>query len=150
MKLTMLGCGGSGGVPLAGRDPGGYWGSADPANPKNRRSRVSVLIEGQGSPGGDTTRILIDTAPDLRQQILANGITALDAVMFTHAHADHCHGLDELRGLVYVRGAPLDAWMDPLTPAQHTARFASALVSSRRETKPYPAPIHDRAIAGPS
>src|SRR3546814_3580269 len=64
MKLTMLGCGGSGGVPLAGRDPGGYWGNADPANTKNRRSRVSVLIEGragEGSPGGDTTRILIDT-----------------------------------------------------------------------------------------
>src|SRR3546814_8878674 len=81
MKLTMLGCGGSGGVPLAGRDPGGYWGNADPANTKNRRSRVSVLIEGragEGSPGGDTTRILIDTSPDLRQQILANGITALD------------------------------------------------------------------------
>src|SRR3546814_17789687 len=88
MKLTMLGCGGSGGVPLAGRDPGGYWGNADPANTKNRRSRVSVLIEGragEGSPGGDTTRILIDTSPDLRQQILANGITALDAVKIGRA-----------------------------------------------------------------
>src|SRR3546814_10519382 len=109
----MLGCGGSGGVPLAGREPGGYWGNADPANPKNRRTRVSVLIEGQAGEGAVTTRILVDTAPDLRQQIIANGITALDAVLFTHAHADQYHGLDELRGRVSGRGAPLDAYKDP-------------------------------------
>src|SRR3546814_12503773 len=105
MKLTMLGCGGSGGVPLAGRDPGGYWGSADPANPKNRRSRVSVLIEGQGSPGGDTTRTLIDTAPDLRQQILATGLHAPDPVMCPHAPAHHTQALRDLPGLSHGASA---------------------------------------------
>lgn len=149
MKLTMLGCGGSGGVPLAGREPGGYWGKADPANPKNRRSRVSVLIEGQAAPGDATTRILIDTSPDLRQQILANDITALDAVVFTHAHADHSHGLDELRGLVYGRGAPIDAYMDARTRGLLTTRFDYAFVSSRAESNLYPALLHDRVIEGP-
>lgn len=149
MKLTLLGCGGSGGVPLAGRDPGGYWGNADPANPKNRRSRVSVLIEGQAGPGAPTTRILIDTAPDLRQQILDNDITALDAVLYTHAHADHSHGLDELRGLVYGRGAPIDAYMDARTRDLLTTRFDYAFVSSRSESNLYPALLHDRVIEGP-
>src|SRR3546814_18483730 len=69
--------------------------------------------------------------------------------MFTHAHADHCHGLDELRGLVYGRGAPLDAWMDPRTQAQLTARFDYAFVSSRSENNLYPALMHDRVIEGP-
>src|SRR5690606_19495168 len=143
MKLTMLGCGGSGGVPLAGREPGGYWGNADPANPKNRRSRVSVLLEQGG------TRILIDTSPDLRQQILANDITALDAVLFTHAHADHSHGLDELRGIVYGRGTPIDAWMDARTRDLLTTRFDYAFVSSRAPSNLYPALLHDRVIDGP-
>jgi phosphoribosyl 1,2-cyclic phosphate phosphodiesterase len=143
MKVTVLGCGGSGGVPLAGRDPGGYWGNADPANPKNRRRRVSVLVE-EGN-----TRILIDTSPDLRQQILDNGIAALDAVLFTHAHADHCHGLDELRGLVYGRGAPIDAYMDARTRELLTVRFDYAFASSRSPNNLYPALMNDRVIDGP-
>jgi len=143
MKLTMLGCGGSAGVPLAGRDPGGYWGNADPANPKNRRSRVSLLVEQEG------TRLLIDTSPDLRQQILDNGITALDAVLYTHAHADHCHGLDELRGLVYGRGAPIDAYMDARTRELLTTRFDYAFTSSRSDSNLYPALLNDRVIEGP-
>ncbi|MGF1594558.1 MAG: MBL fold metallo-hydrolase [Kiloniellaceae bacterium] len=143
MKVTVLGCGGSGGVPLAGRDPGGYWGNADPANPKNRRRRVSVLVEQDG------TRILIDTSPDLRLQLLDNGITALDAVLFTHAHADHCHGLDELRGLVYGRGAPIDAYMDARTRELLTARFDYAFSSSRSDNNLYPALMNDRIIDGP-
>lgn len=143
MKVTVLGCGGSGGVPLAGRDPGGYWGNADPANPKNRRMRVSVLVE------TDAARLLIDTSPDLRQQILDNDITALDAVLFTHAHADHSHGLDELRGIVYGRGAPLDAYMDARTRELLTARFDYAFVSSRGASNLYPALLHDRTIEGP-
>ncbi|MEQ8357238.1 MAG: MBL fold metallo-hydrolase [Kiloniellaceae bacterium] len=143
MKLTVLGCGGSGGVPLAGREAGGTWGAADPANPKNRRSRVSVLIEEAG------TRILIDTSPDLRQQILDNDITALDAVLFTHAHADHTHGLDELRGLVYGRGAPLDAYMDARTRDLLTTRFDYAFDSSRTPQNLYPPLMTDRVIDGP-
>jgi len=148
MKLTVLGCGGSGGVPLAGRDPGGYWGRADPANPKNRRKRVSVLIETVRTAGGTPLRILVDTSPDLRQQILDNDITALDAVLFTHAHADHSHGLDELRGIVYGRGAPLDAYMDARTHALLTTRFDYAFASSRTERNLYPALMKDHVIAG--
>ncbi|WP_340119013.1 MBL fold metallo-hydrolase [Pelagibius sp. 7325] len=148
MKLTVLGCGGSGGVPLAGRDPGGYWGNADPANPKNRRSRVSVLIEAPNPAGGKPVRILIDTAPDLRQQILDNGIHDIDAVLYTHAHADHAHGLDELRGIVYGRGAPIDAYMDARTHALLTTRFDYAFASSRTASNLYPALMTDHVVAG--
>ncbi|MGF1630880.1 MAG: MBL fold metallo-hydrolase [Kiloniellaceae bacterium] len=143
MKVTLLGCGGSGGVPLAGRDPGGYWGNADPANPKNRRSRVSVLVEQEG------TRFLIDTSPDLRQQILDNGITELDAVLYTHAHADHSHGIDELRGLVYGRGGPIDAYMDARTRELLTTRFDYAFASSRGPGNLYPPLLRDHVIEGP-
>jgi phosphoribosyl 1,2-cyclic phosphate phosphodiesterase len=145
----MLGCGGSAGVPLAGREPGGSWGRADPANPKNRRCRVSVLIEGEAGGAEEPTRILIDTSPDLRQQILANDITALDAVFFTHAHADHCHGLDELRGLVYCRGGPLDAYVDARTRELLTTRFDYAFASSRTPQNLYPPLMIDRVIDGP-
>ncbi len=148
MKLTLLGCGGSGGVPLAGRDPGGYWGNADPNNPKNRRSRVSVLVETDGGAGQKPVRFLIDTSPDLRQQILDNGIHHIDAVLYTHAHADHSHGLDELRGIVYGRGGPIDAYMDARTHALLTTRFDYAFVSSRSETNLYPALMNDHVVAG--
>lgn len=142
MKVTVLGCGGSGGVPLAGREPGGFWGKADPANPKNRRRRVSLLVEQAD------TRLLIDTSPDLRAQILDHDITALDAVLFTHAHADHTHGLDELRGLVYARGAPLDAYMDARTRALLTARFDYAFLSSQDDDALYPPLMRDNVIDG--
>ena len=82
MRVTVLGCGGSGGVPLIG----GIWGSCDPANPRNRRRRVSIHVEGAGSS------ILVDASPDLRAQLLDAEIKHLDAVLFTHDHADHCHG----------------------------------------------------------
>lgn len=148
MKLTVLGCGGSGGVPVAGREAGGTWGVAKPDNPKNRRSRVSVLIEGEGETPGTTASILIDTSPDLRQQILDNGISALDAVLYTHAHADHCHGLDELRGIVYSRRKPIDAYMDAQTRAALTTRFAYAFSSSRTADNLYPALLEDHVIDG--
>ena len=149
MKLTVLGCGGSGGVPIAGREAGGSWGLADPANPKNRRSRVSVLIEGEGTAPDSSVRILIDTSPDLRQQILDNDIVDLDAVLFTHAHADHCHGLDELRGLVYARRQPIDAYMDRQTQTALTTRFHYAFASSRTPENLYPPLLVDHVIEGP-
>jgi phosphoribosyl 1,2-cyclic phosphate phosphodiesterase len=103
MQVTILGCGGSSGVPTATGD----WGSCDPKDPRNRRRRVSILIE---SPGG--TRVLVDASPDLREQLLSvGGVPSLDAVLFTHAHADHCHGLDDLRALTYG-GAPMAAMAD--------------------------------------
>lgn len=101
MKITVLGCGGSGGVPLIN----GNWGRCNPDNPRNRRRRVSVLVE-----HGDSV-ILIDTSPDLRLQLLDAGIKRLDAVLYTHDHADHCHGIDELRALDHDRkGVPIPAY----------------------------------------
>jgi phosphoribosyl 1,2-cyclic phosphate phosphodiesterase len=100
MKVTMLGCGGSGGVPLIGPN----WGNCDPANPKNRRRRVSVFVE-----DGDT-RILIDTSPDLRQQLLDAGINDVSAIIWTHAHADHMNGIDDLRPLNRAMKRSIDVY----------------------------------------
>lgn len=143
MKVTVLGCGGSGGVPLAGREPGGYWGDCDPSNPKNRRRRVSILVE-EGP-----TAVLIDTSPDLRAQILDNGITHLDAVLYTHAHGDHCHGLDDLRWFAYHNKGPIDAFMDAATQKRLTERFSYAFVSSADPESLYRPMMQDRVIEGP-
>ena len=97
-KATIMGCGSSGGVPMAGN----FWGDCDPNEPRNRRSRVSIVVE---SDAGD--RLLVDTSPDLRSQLLAAGIDRLDAVFWTHDHADHVHGIDDLRPLRYGRGGPI-------------------------------------------
>lgn len=94
----MLGSGTSTGVPRIGNE----WGECDPNEPKNRRTRVSILVE---SDAGE--RLLVDTSPDLRAQLLANGIDKIDGVFWTHDHADHCHGIDDLRVLRYGRAAPL-------------------------------------------
>ena len=142
MKVTILGCGGSGGVPLADGTPGGNWGACDPAEPKNRRRRVSILVEDAD------TFVLVDTSPDLRVQLLDARVTRLDAVLFTHAHADHCHGLDELRGLVYQRRAPIDAFMDRDTGIALTRRFAYAFASSRNPDSAYRPLLRDHTIAG--
>ncbi|MFQ5773147.1 MAG: MBL fold metallo-hydrolase [Kiloniellaceae bacterium] len=143
MKVTVLGCGGSGGVPYVDGTPGGNWGRCDPGNPRNRRRRVSILVEQGG------TVLLVDTSPDLRAQLLDAGVSRLDAVLFTHAHADHAHGLDELRGLVYARRAPLEAYMDEATHAELTARFAYAFASSRDPRNPYRPLFTDHVINGP-
>jgi len=113
MRVTMLGCGPSWGVPRIGND----WGACDPANPKNRRTRVAVLVEEGGA------RILIDTPPDLRAQLLAADVRGLDAVIFTHAHADHLHGIDELRALNRIMRRPLPIYADPKTLAEIRSRF---------------------------
>ncbi len=105
MKVTVLGCGSSGGVPLIG----GNWGTCDPANPRNRRTRVSILVE-----TSDTT-LLVDTTPDMRDQLLGCGLQKLDAVLYTHAHADHCHGIDDLRSVNWMTKKPVDVYADALT-----------------------------------
>ena len=143
MKVTILGCGGSGGVPLPGRAPGGYWGNCDPANPKNLRRRVSILVEQDG------TTILVDTSPDLRQQILDAEISQIDAVLYTHAHGDHCHGIDDLRWFVYDRGGPIDAYMDPRTRQTLIERFSYAFASSAEPGAFYKPLLTDRTIDGP-
>lgn len=100
LTLTILGSGTSSGVPRIGND----WGRCDPLEPRNRRTRVSILVE---SP---TTRILVDTSPDMREQLLAAGVIDIDAILWTHDHADHAHGLDDVRQLQNHRGAPLPGY----------------------------------------
>lgn len=100
MKITVLGCGSSGGVPLIGNN----WGQCNSQNPRNRRRRVSVLIEDK-----DTT-LLIDTSPDMRQQLLDCNLKTLSAVLYTHAHADHCHGVDELRSVNWLIKKPVEVF----------------------------------------
>lgn len=97
MRVRILGCGTSSGVPRVGND----WGECDPTNPKNRRRRVSILVE------HEDTRILVDTGPDLREQLLDAEVSDVSAVIWTHDHADHCHGIDDLRQLFHARGAPV-------------------------------------------
>jgi phosphoribosyl 1,2-cyclic phosphate phosphodiesterase len=102
MRVTILGCGGSTGVPVIGNK----WGRCDPGEPRNRRTRASILVDGGGSEG----TLLIDSSPDMRQQLLAAGVERVDAVLYTHHHADHVHGIDDLREICRLRGRALDAW----------------------------------------
>jgi len=133
-RFTILGCGSSGGVPRLG----GLWGACDPKNPKNNRRRCSLLIEQEG-PGG-VTRVLIDTSPDLRQQLLDAGVGAIDAVVYTHAHADHVHGIDDLRQIVFNTKTRLPVWADGQTQERLYGSFGYAFVQP--EGSPYP-PILD-------
>ena len=142
MKVTLLGCGGSGGVPLASSLPGGDWGSCDPGNPRNRRRRPSILVEQGG------VCILVDATPDLRLQLLDAGVARIDAILFTHAHADHCHGLDDLRWLAYARQAPIPAYMDSTTQETLLARFAYAFTSGALNDSLYRPLLEDRLIDG--
>lgn len=109
LEVRILGCGSSGGVPRLS-EGGPYWGACDPKNPKNRRSRCSVLVTRRTSEG--ETRLLVDTSPDLREQLLAAGVGRLDAVLITHDHADQLHGIDDLRVVVMHMKRRLDLWSD--------------------------------------
>ncbi|QTD56225.1 MBL fold metallo-hydrolase [Parasphingorhabdus cellanae] len=116
LKLIILGCGTSSGVPRIGND----WGDCDPNEPKNRRTRVSIIVE---SP---TTRILVDTSPDLRAQFLACDIDAIDHVIWTHDHADHCHGIDDLRQVFQQKREPIPAYARSFALESLKQRFAYA------------------------
>jgi len=116
--LTILGCGSSGGVPR----PGSGWGDCDPAEPKNRRRRCSILVERTQEAG--TTRLLVDTSPDLREQLLAADVPDLDAVLFSHDHADHTHGIDDLRALVLHNRHRIVVHADAPTTDSLGARFS--------------------------
>ncbi|MCE6959416.1 MBL fold metallo-hydrolase [Cereibacter sphaeroides] len=141
LRCTILGCGSSGGVPRLG----GHWGDCDPANPKNRRRRCSMLIE--RIEDGGTTRVLIDTSPDLHPQLLDAGVGVLDAVAWTHAHADHVHGIDDLRQIVFNMQKRLPVWADPVTQDSLLTRFGYAFTQPAGSLYP---PILDlNTIDGP-
>lgn len=147
MRITILGCGSSGGVPRLG----GHWGACDPAEPKNARRRCSILVERVTEDG--TTSVLIDTSPDMRSQLLDAGVGRLDAVLYTHAHADHVHGLDDLRMIVINMRARLSVWADVPTRTALLERFAYAFVQPEGSTYPPILNLHlidgDVTIDGP-
>ncbi|MGE0213090.1 MAG: MBL fold metallo-hydrolase [Parvibaculaceae bacterium] len=116
-SLTILGCGSSAGVPRIGN----HWGACDPENPRNRRRRCSVLLERTSAEGA--TRVLIDTSPDLRDQLLDAGVGTLDGVLFSHEHADHTHGIDELRAIAINMRRLVQVWADQRTEAMLMTRF---------------------------
>ena len=141
LRFTILGCGSSGGVPRLGGD----WGTCDSANPKNRRRRCSMLVERITAQGA--TRVLIDTSPDMREQLLDAGVGELDAVVFTHSHADHTHGIDDLRQIVFNIRRRLPVWADPVTQDALLNRFGYAFVQPPGSLYP---PILDlNTIDGP-
>ncbi|MFQ6550391.1 MBL fold metallo-hydrolase [Aestuariibius sp. 2305UL40-4] len=140
-RFTILGCGSSGGVPRLGDN----WGDCDPKNPKNQRRRCSLLVEQEGDDG--TTRVLIDTSPDLRSQLLDAGIGTLDAVVYTHSHADHVHGIDDLRMIVFNMRQRLPVWADGDTQDALLSRFGYAFVQP--EGSPYPPILDLHTIKGP-
>ena len=141
LTFTILGCGSSGGVPRLG----GVWGDCDPSNPKNRRRRCSLLVTRETAEG--TTRVLIDTSPDMREQLLDAGVGALDGVVYTHSHADHMHGIDDLRQVVFAQRQRLPVWADGPTQEALLSRFGYAFVQP--EGSPYPPILDLHTIDGP-
>jgi len=117
LEVVILGSGSSGGVPRGDGD----WGACDPSEPRNRRTRCSALIRRHGPDG--VTSVLIDASPDLREQALAAGVRHVDAVLFTHDHADQTHGIDDLRVFAIRSRQRIPAWMDTATREALTHRF---------------------------
>ena len=120
MKLIVLGSGTSTGVPRIGND----WGDCDPKEPKNRRTRVSIVVQSD-----EGCRLLVDTSTDLRQQLLANQIDRVDGVFWTHDHADHCHGIDDLRVMRYGRNSALPGfWAGSVSFNAASTKFHAAMM----------------------
>jgi phosphoribosyl 1,2-cyclic phosphate phosphodiesterase len=139
VRLTILGCGSSAGVPRIGND----WGACDPNEPKNRRSRCALLVEKNVENG--CTTVLIDTGPDIRSQILTAGIGHVDAVLYTHAHADHLHGIDDLRAFWVNSKERVPVYMDDETYGRSRSAFGYCF-----ETPPgsnYPPILERREMA---
>ncbi|MGH7048289.1 MAG: MBL fold metallo-hydrolase [Stellaceae bacterium] len=135
----MLGCGPSTGVPAIGPD----WGRCDPADPRNRRRRASLLVE-----IGPVT-ILIDTSPDLREQLIDARVARLDAVLMTHAHADHLHGIDDLRQVNRRMHAAIPLWADAMALAEIRHRFGYALAPPAEPGRYYKPCLIPHQISGP-
>jgi phosphoribosyl 1,2-cyclic phosphate phosphodiesterase len=136
MKITILGCGPSGGVPLIT----GEWGNCDPKNPKNLRSRSSVYINVDG------LNLIIDTSVDLRSQFLSCNIKDIDAVLYTHAHADHCFGIDEIRQIAKKKRRPVLAYADEETLQEISRCFPYAFSTLHSN---YPHYLDGHVVSGP-
>ncbi len=141
LDVTILGCGFSGGVPR----PGLGWGACNPDNPKNRRRRCSILVD-RTAADGSQTRVLVDTSPDLREQLLDAGVNRLDGVLYTHEHADHTHGIDDLRGLFIKHGRRVDVYVDAATSRVLSYRFGYCFVTPPGSNYP---PILNEHRIGP-
>jgi len=142
LTFTILGCGSSMGVPRVALG----WGACNPNNPKNRRRRCSLLVE-RSNGDTDSTTVLVDTSPDLREQLLAADVHHLDAVVYTHGHADHCHGIDDLRPLFIHARKRVDTYLDEPTARELKKKFGYCF-----EMPPgsgYPAIVQEhRAVPG--
>jgi len=136
IKVTILGCGSSGGVPRVGGD----WGACDPTNPKNRRRRCSILVEcwqGEGEvPREERTTVLVDTSPDLREQLLDAGVQHVDAVLYTHDHGDQTHGIDDLRAIAYRKRNQIPVYMNEATKNDLLQRFRYCFVKPEGRVHP--------------
>jgi phosphoribosyl 1,2-cyclic phosphate phosphodiesterase len=136
LEVVILGCGSSGGVPRGDGD----WGDCDPAEPRNARTRCSALIRRHGPDG--VTSVLIDTSPDLRAQVLAAGVRHVDAVLYTHDHADQVYGIDDLRVFAMRTRRRIPAWMDEATRQALTGRFPYIF----KTQEGYPAILDEKII----
>ncbi|HXC54045.1 MAG TPA: MBL fold metallo-hydrolase [Rhizomicrobium sp.] len=135
LQLTILGCGSSGGVPrIGGADGAGFWGACDPANPKNRRRRCSLLVRRRAA-GGETA-VLVDTAPDMKDQLIDARVSRLDGVFLTHDHADQLHGLDDLRQLVLLMRRRLAVHTDAQSLVGVMQRFGYCFVQPQGSDYP--------------
>ncbi|MBP1850127.1 MBL fold metallo-hydrolase [Rhizobium halophytocola] len=121
-RFTILGCSSSPGVPRITGD----WGACDPSNPKNRRMRASLLVE-QIAPDGAQTTVVVDTGPDFREQMIAARVQRIDATLYTHAHADHLHGIDDLRGYFHAQHQAIPIYAEPETMRRIRAGFGYCL-----------------------
>ena len=140
LSFIILGCGSSGGVPRLG----GNWGTCDPGNSKNQRSRCSLLVELKGAEG--STRVLIDTSPDMRSQLLKANVGKLDGVVYTHEHADHVHGIDDLRMIFFNMRKRINVWADIKTQEALLKKFGYAF--TQPEGSAYPPILEMSTIDG--
>jgi phosphoribosyl 1,2-cyclic phosphate phosphodiesterase len=146
LEVTILGCGSSGGVPrIGGTNGAGYWGACDPTNSKNRRRRCSILVQRKSNAG--STTLLVDTSPDMREQLIDARISALDAVLITHDHADQLHGLDDLRMVAINMRRRVDVYSDAANFTGIMARFGYCFVQP--EGSDYPPILNAHQIAVP-
>ncbi len=144
LRITVLGCGSSGGVPRATGD----WGKCDPSEPKNRRTRCGLLLQkwsGAPTRAEEATTVLIDTPPELRQQLAEARPSHLDAVLISHDHADQIHGFDDIRAFFLKQRKPIRVWIDALSRTTFMQRFGYAFVSENV----YPAIAHDAGNLSP-